>query len=321
MSRPERKDGNGVWHHVMNRGIARRTVFETRRDVRFFLSRVARSVRLGLVEVHAYSILSTHFHMLIRSPHGELARAMQRIQNGYVRWFNRSRRRDGPLFRGRYRSRPVEFGEHWFTVLRYIDGNPVEAGIVNESSAYPFGSSFHYTRRERGPIWLCRSVVERVVAHKLEAPAYCPADYRAVLAKRSDGGDPASPEGLRRLAAMDDLVTGVPPVVADRLTNKARLADATEPGHGRVPVARIRLRMRDAMAKQPSWLVRSGKVQRSGWPIVEAGVLKRVCGLRYRELARQLGCSCSTVQGRVRLHDRLLETDPNYVDVVSGLVP
>src|SRR5688572_12930314 len=62
MARAPRMDRPGAWHHVANRGLARRTLFESKADIRFFLSRVARVVRRGELEIHAYSILTTHFH-------------------------------------------------------------------------------------------------------------------------------------------------------------------------------------------------------------------------------------------------------------------
>ena len=63
--------------------------------MRYFLSRVARAVRRGEIEVHSFCIMATHFHLLVRSPTGRLSEAMRRIQNEYVRYFNRKRRRDG----------------------------------------------------------------------------------------------------------------------------------------------------------------------------------------------------------------------------------
>ena len=65
MPRLPRRDAPGRWFHVMNRGIARRTVFESREDVRYFLSRVARAVRRGEIEVHSFCIMATHFHLLV----------------------------------------------------------------------------------------------------------------------------------------------------------------------------------------------------------------------------------------------------------------
>ena len=92
----------------MNRGLARWAVFEDRECSRFFLCCLARTVRAGLLEVHAYCLLTDPFHLLVRSPQGALAEALRQSQNRYVRWFNRRPRRAEPLFRGRFRSRLVE---------------------------------------------------------------------------------------------------------------------------------------------------------------------------------------------------------------------
>ena len=70
MARRNRCDTPGSWHHVVNRGIAKRPLFEDRDDIRYFLSRLAHEVRRGRIEVHAYCILTTHYHLLVRSPRG-----------------------------------------------------------------------------------------------------------------------------------------------------------------------------------------------------------------------------------------------------------
>jgi REP element-mobilizing transposase RayT len=67
MARNLRYDIPGSWHHVMNRGIARRAVFESRADFRMFMSCMARAVRRGDIEIHAFCLMNTHFHMLVRS--------------------------------------------------------------------------------------------------------------------------------------------------------------------------------------------------------------------------------------------------------------
>ena len=172
----------------MNRGIARRPVFEGREDVRAFLACVAVGVRSRRVEVHAYVLMTTHFHLAIRSVTGELSLAMQRIQNRYVRWFNRKRRRDGPLFRGRFRSKLVDTDEHWGTLVRYIDQNPVEAGLVRHPAEYPYGSAAHYARRS-GPVWLSRGELERTVMRTLGKAVYEPTDYDRVFGGEITDGE------------------------------------------------------------------------------------------------------------------------------------
>ena len=71
--------------------------------------------------------------------------------------------RDGALFRGRFTSRAVTSEAYWYTVLRYIDRNPVAAGLAREPTEYPHGSAWWYARRA-GPAWLRRDVVEAAVS-------------------------------------------------------------------------------------------------------------------------------------------------------------
>ena len=67
MARRNRRDRPGSWHHVVNRGIAKRPLFEDKSDVRYFLSRLALEVRRGRLEIHAFCVLTTHFHLLVRT--------------------------------------------------------------------------------------------------------------------------------------------------------------------------------------------------------------------------------------------------------------
>ena len=72
-----RYDAPGCLHHVRNRGIARRTVFETPADARHFLSLLTRARRKGWIEITAYSIMATHFHLLVRSVDGQLSASVR----------------------------------------------------------------------------------------------------------------------------------------------------------------------------------------------------------------------------------------------------
>ncbi len=158
MPSSRRIDACGMFHHVMNRGLSQRTVFETRRDVRFFLSLLAREVRAGNLRMLAYAILTTHFHLLAQSPRGELSAVMRRVESRYVRYFNRTRDRRGPLFERRFLSKPIGSHSHRLTVLRYIDQNAPEARLVAHASRYPYCSAYHYARARR-PKWLDCSYV------------------------------------------------------------------------------------------------------------------------------------------------------------------
>lgn len=233
MGRKYRNDGVGVWHHVMNRGIARRTVFETRADVRFFLSRIAHAVRREELELHVFCVMSTHFHLLVRSPHGLLATAMCRIQNDYVRYFNRGRRRDGPLFRGRFTSKPVESLTYRELLVQYIDNNPVSAGLAPVPALFSHGSAYHYARR-KGPRWLSRQWVEQLVATRSDKPSFDPHDYSAAITGSAVRDLEALVERRIRTSRLEDdpfdeLISSSGPQVISWMRHKAQLADGTRP--------------------------------------------------------------------------------------------
>ena len=76
---------------MMNRGIARRTLFESSEDMRYFLSRLAREIRKGEWGGHCFSLMTTHYHLLVRSSTEELSEVMRRVQNAYVRYFKHRR--------------------------------------------------------------------------------------------------------------------------------------------------------------------------------------------------------------------------------------
>jgi len=103
---------------------------------------------------------------------------MQRIGNGYVRWFNRSRKRDGSLYRGRFGGRRIDDGSYWLTVLRYIDLNAPRAGICALPSDHLYGSARAY-RFGDGPSWLHREAVERAAAEGDPSALFRAPDYDA----------------------------------------------------------------------------------------------------------------------------------------------
>ncbi len=144
--RRRRRDHPGADWLITNRGIAKRAVFETRQDVERFYEALREVVELGLIEVHAFVFLTTHFHLLVRSVDGEISRAMKLVMNAYVRWFNRSRKRDGPLFATRFHGSLIKDPEHWVAALRYVDLNPVRARMCELPSDHPFGSARSWNR-------------------------------------------------------------------------------------------------------------------------------------------------------------------------------
>ena len=316
MARRDRCDGHGVMHHVVNRGIAKRTCFETRRDIRKFLAELARAVRRGEVELLAYCILTTHFHLVLRSPLGRLSEGMRRAQNTFVRHFNRLRRRDGPLFRGRFWSRPVQSDAYLRLLIRYVDHNSPEARLVERSDAYPWGSAWHYTRGD-GPRWLSRGVVEGLVTSAFADGRYTPERYvelfgRPVTSAQADLVERRFRLRVAGLDPLDDLLTAAPSAVLEWMTRKAKLADGTRPG---VPIADPASMLSSVAAERacdPDWRVKPRRNRVVGWDVLAAGLLRLHTGCTYHEVVARTGVTSRTARDRLRAHHDLLLADEGY---------
>ena len=318
MPRRPRADAPGSWHHIINRGLSKRALFEEVRDARFFLARLVRQVRLGRLKVHAYSVLTTHFHLLVESPLGELSEAMRRAQNEHSRQFNRSRRRDGALVRGRFFSRRVRSLDYRRTLIRYIDANPVRAGLVHSSGDYDLGSAAAYLGRTRHP-WLSREWVQAEACRLANEPQFSPAAYRAAfgppdrleLAEIQDLID-ARLERPAREEPFDSLVLRAPSDVRAWMQRKASLADGHRVG---LPVCgRLALRraLDQEINEQGVWMVEDGPRTWRGAEIAWHGLLHDLCGLSWSEIARSERIASSRAQRQGKTHCRRLIEDDAY---------
>jgi REP element-mobilizing transposase RayT len=318
MPRPPRADRPGRLHHVMNRGLARRTVFETRRDVRVFLALLACAVRQGRIEFHAFVLLPTHFHLLVRSLDGRLSETMRRVLNAYVRWFNRTRRRDGPLFRGRFRSFPVESPRYLQTLFRYLDQNPVDARFVTSPAEYPHGSAGHHVAGRARPRWLCRSLVDQFLAPLLAEGVSRDDAYRRVFPPRLSLAQLRFVE--RRLLhpdrsadALQDLVAAASPEVLAWMTRKARLADGTRPGLPLVAPETVERLVATHRRRAPGSMVDVGpRRRRSVWDLALVALLRDLAGETYASTGRRHGLTRDQVARRADEHRTALASDLGY---------
>ncbi len=309
----------------MNRGIARRTLFETARDIRFFLSRLAKAVRRGDIEIHAYSILTTHFHLLVRSPRGRLSLVMKVVQNEYVRRFNRAHKRDGPLVRGRFTSQPVRTEAYQAALVRYIDQNPVGARLVDHPCAYPHGSARHYAKK-KGPRWLERSWIEEHVRTALAVPRFEPTVYMQYA------GALLSEENARwieaRIAAktpsngtpdpLDDLLAAAPPEVLSWMSRKARLADGTSVGLPLVAPTASLDTISEWRERHGDWKLPSGRSKVDGYRIALVAMLRDLSACSFVEIASRLGISAPHASRLYGRHRRFLD-DPSYAKRLGEL--
>jgi len=93
------------------------------------------------VGIHGYSLMDTHYHAQVTpSKADSLPRMMQRLGRRYVRYFNDRYRRTGTLWEGRYQSSLICDERQWFVCLRYVELNPVRAGMVSLPGDYEWSS-------------------------------------------------------------------------------------------------------------------------------------------------------------------------------------
>jgi REP-associated tyrosine transposase len=108
MPRQARLDAPETLHHVMVRGLERRTIFRDAVDRADFVARLARLAEAGALTVYAWALLPNHAHLLVRTGTRPLARSMRSLLTGYAGAFNRRYKRVGHLFQNRYKSIVVE---------------------------------------------------------------------------------------------------------------------------------------------------------------------------------------------------------------------
>ena len=140
MARPLRLEFAGATYHVTARGDGREDIYLSDADRRLFLA------VLGSVEerfnwtIHAYCLMSNHYHLLVETPEGNLSKGMRQLNGVYTQDFNKTHHRVGHVFQGRYKAILVEKEAYLLELVRYVVLNPVRAGMVRTPGEWPWSS-------------------------------------------------------------------------------------------------------------------------------------------------------------------------------------
>jgi REP element-mobilizing transposase RayT len=147
MARRPRIDLAG-YHHVINRGVARSNIFLDVEDKNKFLEILNKACVIYKVVIHDYCIMDNHYHILIETSQENLSLFMRQINSNYAIYFNKKNRRSGHLWQGRYKSYYVTREAYLYTLIKYIEYNPIEAKITNNVSQYPFTLAYTIVKNE-----------------------------------------------------------------------------------------------------------------------------------------------------------------------------
>jgi putative transposase len=161
MPRQARLDAPGALHHVMVRGIEKRRIVEDGKDRRRFTSRLGNAASSKGMTIYAWSLMSNHAHILLRSGSVGLPAFMRAFLTGYAIDYNHRHHRHGHLFQNRYKSIVCEEDVYFRESVRYIHLNPIRAGLIkglDQLERYPWcGHSVLMGQVEHG--WQDRSYV------------------------------------------------------------------------------------------------------------------------------------------------------------------
>ncbi len=142
MGRPPRLLLPGFPHHVVQRGHNRNAVFVEARDYEYYLANLQEWKQVYEVAVHAWCLMINHVHLVLtpRRDGAGISYLMRRLSARQGRHVNRLERRLGTLWCGRFRSSVIDTDEYLLACLRYVELNPVRAGMVARPADYPWSS-------------------------------------------------------------------------------------------------------------------------------------------------------------------------------------
>jgi putative transposase len=165
MGRARRADGGGLIYHVLNRANARMTIFEDDADYVAFERILEAAVERAGTRLLAYCVMPNHWHLIVwPRQDGELSRFVGWLTLTHTqRWHaHRQSQGSGHVYQGRFKSFPIQDDEHFLTACRYVERNPLRAGLVEHAEDWRW-SSLHRRAASRGrpPSWLSDWPIER----------------------------------------------------------------------------------------------------------------------------------------------------------------
>jgi REP element-mobilizing transposase RayT len=154
MARPWRIQFPDALYHVTARGNNRQAIFLEEADKRTFLDTLATAVSRFDLHLFAFCLMDNHYHLFLRTPKGNLSRAMHWLNCTYTRRIFQKYHRGGHLLQGRYKAVVVADEGHWLHLSMYLHLNPVRAGMVQDPADYEWSSFRDYTRPRSRFAWL-----------------------------------------------------------------------------------------------------------------------------------------------------------------------
>lgn len=154
MSRPLRIEFPGAIYHVTSRGDRREAIYRDEVDRQTQLEVLAQAADRFDAQVLAYCLMGNHYHLVLHTRQGNLSRLMRHFNGVYTQAYNRRHGLVGHLFQGRFKAILVDRDAYLLALCRYVERNPVAAGLVASAGEWPWSSYAAHVGRAATPLWL-----------------------------------------------------------------------------------------------------------------------------------------------------------------------
>lgn len=329
MARPNRSSKPGWLQHTVTRGIARRPLFENAGDYLYFEKLMKRTFDREdcSASLFAYCLMPNHVHEITGGERAGISLAMQSQLQPYTQWFNKRRGRDGPLFSQRFFSDPVDQGTGFVQVVKYIDQNPVKAGLVSRPEDYAWQSAGGYLRGSL-PSWVDPSLVQAHLERELTAGMTLAQAYLARFGgtltlrqfRQLEERIRKSCSGQKRPSLLLEYNS---PDALDWYEDRARLADGLGLlGRRLITATDLDSLLCTLVSEGDPTGVSARPLKGVGTclELARFGLLSTVCWLGVGEIGAWTGVADCTAGRRLRRHAALVNEDVDYRRFFSWLL-
>jgi len=312
MARPLRIQFPSAHYHVTCRGNARQEIVKSDNDARAFLQRLARSSDIYQVDILGFVLMRNHFHLLIRTPRGNIQEFMRHFNISYTSYFNRAHHRSGHLYQGRYKAFLIDADSYLLDVSRYVHLNPVriraeaERTVVEKKALlerYSWSSYPGYISPKRRYPWVTYELLESFGEDSPKGRA----GYRrfveaGLTGKLDDPLEKGRGHGIIGDAPFIERVTRLVP----KVTSTREVPAIRRMARTRGPERIISI-VSDATGVAPDLLLSRGCRGPERALLME--LLARHGGMNQREIGERMGIDYSAVSIRRKRFRVALETD------------
>ena len=136
------------YYHIINRGVEQRIVFKEAEDYEYFEELMCFYAKSYKITLHNYCLMGNHYHLLIEIHQENLSKFMKQLNANYAIYFNKKYGRSGHLWQGRFKSWYVTDEAYLYTLMLYIEQNPLKANMVKTLEEYPYSSYRYFLGKE-----------------------------------------------------------------------------------------------------------------------------------------------------------------------------